>query len=413
MQEQLNDKVSLEEFFQALMDCLENKKNTDGAKKFTAYAFHNLCNLVDEINCRRYVPKRSDCFVVKYPVPREVFCAAFRDRIVQHFVYNELNPVIERLLIQDTCSCRTGKGTDYAIQRVQTFVRKETDNWTDIDNVYYAKLDISGFFMSMDRQRVLSDMLFIVDHIYKGPHKEVLRYLLPIIILTDVTKNANRLSPLSDWDLIPARKSLFGNDKGLPIGNITSQLFANFYLNRLDHIMKHRHSSYVRYVDDIIIVDKDRKKLEQSIVMARNILSTLGMRLNEKKTIISKVKYGIPFLGVRIYPFYTIIGKKKVSRLYYTTRKFPDIEKAFSSVSCRRGMFIRYKGKRLSERWYASLPEEYKEKMKMETGAKFVLVNRPCTNNKTLRSIRLYGNGKGDRDEEVYHQGKRCGLAAV
>lgn len=413
MQEQFNDKVSLEEFFQAFMDCLENKKNTDGAKKFTPYAFFNLCNLVDEINCRRYIPKRSDCFVVKYPVPREVFCAAFRDRIVQHFVYNELNPIIERLLIQDTCSCRIGKGTDYAIRRVQTFVRKETDNWTDIDNVYYAKLDISGFFMSMDRQRVLSDMLFIVDHIYKGPHKEVLHYLLPIIILTDVTKNANRLSPLSDWDLIPARKSLFGNDKGLPIGNITSQLFANFYLNRLDHIMKHRHSSYVRYVDDIIIVDKDRKKLEQSIIMARNILSTLGMRLNEKKTIISKVKYGIPFLGVRIYPFYTIVGKKKVSRLYYMTRKFPDIEKAFSSVSCRRGMFVRYKGERLAERWYYSLPEEYKEKIKMETGAKFVLVNRPCTNNKTLKNIRLYENGKGDRDEKVYHQGKRCSLAAV
>ncbi len=389
-----SEQVSLEDLFVAFIDCRRRKKGKKGAKSFTPYAFHTLSCLRDEMNERRYQLKRSQCFVVKYPVPREVFCAAFRDRIVQHFVYNELNPVIERLLIENTASCRKGKGTDFAIQRCARFVRRETGNYTDIEGVSYGKFDLTGFFMSIDREKLLRDILFVVDNIYTGKYKDVLRYLLPIIILTDVTIGAQRLSPISDWDMIPPNKTLFGNTRGLPIGNITSQLFANFYLNGLDHILQHRHRSYVRYVDDIVIIDRDRKKIEESKRIAINYLSTMGMRLNVRKSIIGQVRYGVEFLGVKVYPYYSVLGRRRIGRLWYTSRKFDSADKAFLSCASRKGMLNRYHGKRISERWYQSLPDEWKGKMKMDSDAHFHLLGKIKVDKDKLRDICLCGAEK-------------------
>jgi len=98
--------VSFEDLYFAYECCRSNKKNKIGAKKFEIAAMFNLTNLLADINNRTYRLKPSMCFLVYEPTVREVFCADFRDRIVQHFVYNELNPVIEKVLIKDTCSCR-------------------------------------------------------------------------------------------------------------------------------------------------------------------------------------------------------------------------------------------------------------------------------------------------------------------
>ena len=391
--------VTLQDLYTAYEDCRHRKKNKKGAKAFDPYTFHILSCLCDEINGRRYRLKPSQCFVIKYPVPREVFCAAFRDRVVQHFVYNELNPVLERMLIRDTASCRIGKGTDYAIRRAQTFVRRETDNYKQIDNVYYAKLDISGFFMSIDRQLLLKKVLWVVDNKYYGRYKAVLHYLLPIIILSDVTKDAVRLSPLSDWDLLPPHKTLFGNDHGLPIGNITSQLFANFYLNDMDHLVKSRHKSFVRYVDDMVIVDTDRNKLIETRQLIMDELSKVNMRLNIRKSIIKNIRYGVQFLGIAIKPYYSVLSGKRIGRLWYTSRNFKDANNAYTSCSSRRGMFERYHGRHLSMRWYESLPDEVKGYLKMDSDAKFYLVGKQALPDKhILQSICLYTGRQGENE---------------
>lgn len=392
MCERQDGMVSLDDLYRAYEDCRKRKKEKRGAVSFEPYAVHSLCRIRDEINSRKYQLKKSQCFVIKYPVPREVFCAAFRDRIVQHFVYNELNPVIEKLIIRDTASCRVGKGTDYAIHRCQTFVRRETENYTSIDGVYFGKFDLSGFFMSIDRQKLLEKVLWVVDNRYKGKFKDVLHYLLPIIILSDVTVGADLLCPASEWDILPARKTLFGNSKGLPIGNITSQLFANFYLNDVDHLMKSRHRSYIRYVDDIVVIDRDKKKLEETRRMLAVALKREGLKLNERKSIISPIRWGVTFLGVKVRPFYSVLSRRRINRLWHTSRTFDSPLLAYRSCGSRKGMFERYHGRHLAERWYRSLDPSIREYLKMDSRAVFRMVGiKALSRNDKLRNIRIYG----------------------
>lgn len=254
--EPFSSPVDLSDMYYAYECCRKNKKNKYGTKKFEANALFNVQRLVEDINSKKYKLSQSQCFIVKDPKVREVFCAHFRDRVVQHFVFNELNPVIDKLLIFDAANCRVAKGTDFAVRRVERFVRSATKDYRE--QAFYLKMDLSGFFMRIQRQGLLDKVEAIIDESYQGKYSEVLHDLVRIILLTDVTKNAVRISPKSEWDLLPAKKTLFGNENGLPIGNICSQLFANLYLNDLDHMIKSRHRYYSRYVDDMIIVDENR-----------------------------------------------------------------------------------------------------------------------------------------------------------
>ena len=310
------------------------------------------------------------CFLVYEPTIREVFCADFRDRIVQHFVYNELNPVIEKVLIKDTCSCRLGKGTDYAIRRLGRFVRRETKNYTA--QAYYLKLDLSGFFMSINRQKLLDMVMELIRHKYRGQYKEVLEYLVPIIILSDVTSHAQRICSPEEWKKLPARKTLFGNSNGMPIGNICSQLFANLYLSPLDHLVKCSLgcSSYVRYVDDMAIIERSRSKLDDVLNRIEKFLPQYNMRINRKKTYIKDIKYGVSFLGIDVKPFYSIMSRRRINKLYKDGRTFLSAEEAYVRTSCRRGNFMRYHGRNIAMRWYGTLPENIKSDFKIQTDMK-------------------------------------------
>lgn len=351
--------ICYEDMYNAYLDCRKRKKNKKDAKAFELNALYNISVLVDEINAGKYKLRPSSCFIIEYPTMREVFCSAFRDRIVQHFVYNELNPVIDKRLIHDTASCRVGKGTDRAIDRVERFVREATDNYTHDAN--YVKADLSGFFMSIDRQLLLEKVLVLIDEDYHGKYKNVLKYLVRIIITTDQTINARFLCDRSMWDKLPKRKSLFGNPYGLPIGNITSQMFVNFYMNDIDHYIKSRHKYYERYVDDIVIVDNDKNKLKETLDGIRKMLPNYNLKLNERKTRIGNVKYGIDFLGIKIKPYYSVIGKKRIGRIYYTTRQITDPVKMVQSANSRKGMFKRYHGYRIARRWYESIHERFED----------------------------------------------------
>lgn len=345
--------------YQAYLDCRKRKRKTAGAKRFGLYAMYNVINLTNEINAGKYKLKPSSCFVVDYPKAREVFCAAFRDRVVQHFVYNELNPVIEKMLIGNTMSCRKGKGTDKAIEKVARNLRRVTDNYTE--EAHSMKIDLSGFFMNIDRDILLEMVLDVVWNHYEGPYTEVLDYLVRIIIKTDITKNAIRICSKSKWDKIPQNKTLFGNKYGIAIGNITSQLFANLYLNNYDHYMKSRHPHYVRYVDDIVVYDTDIGRLYETKELSNEFLANYHQKLNDKKTVISNAKYGVTFLGVDIKPYYNSLSKSRINRLYFTSSKIDSREKLMRSAGSRKGMFKRYKGYNVSQRWFESLPEELKE----------------------------------------------------
>lgn len=374
--------VTLDDMYKAYEDCRRKKKNKAGTIKFEQYALFNCMKLVEEIKARKYRLKPSECFIVEYPTPREVFCASFRDRVVQHFVYNELNPVIEKLLIADTCSCRIGKGTDYAIKREIRKLRQVTDNYTK--DAWIQKIDLSGFFMSINRQWLCEKIMDVVDNHYTGDYKSTLRYLVPIIIISDPTKGAIRLSPPWKWDKLPPRKTLFGNTKGLAIGNITSQLFANYALNDVDHYVKSRHLGYVRYVDDMVIIETDKDRLRETKEGISMMLEGQGMALNTRKSILQKAEYGVPFLGVIVRPYYAVLGKQRINRIYKGGREFADPYKAYESIATRKGMFQRYHGRYVARRWFDSLPQDIRKDIRMNSDTSVIWLGDKLKNNKLL-----------------------------
>ena len=368
-----DSEVTLDDIYMAYEECARRKRNTKEAKEFERDALFNCQQLMDEINNRTYKLQPSKCFVVSYPRKREVFCASFRDRVVQHFIYRELNPVIDKLLIHDTCSCRKGKGTDYAIDRVKRKLRQETENYSK--PVWVMKIDLSNFFMSLNREWLYRRILDVIKRHYKGPYPETLEYLVGIIILTDVTKNTVRLMSPRKWDSLPKSKSLFGSRTGLPIGNITSQLFANYALNDIDHFIKSRHKSYVRYVDDMVLIDESKEKLLETLRLVEKGLNRVGLRVNNRKSYVQRSEFGISFLGVTVKPYYAVLGKQRISRIYRTGKELKTPEDAYKSISSRKGMFTWYKGWRLAHRWMESLPQEVTNRLTMTNDCRVIHKN--------------------------------------
>lgn len=187
-----------------------------------------------------------------------------------------------------------------------------------------------------------------------------------------MTKGTVRLMSPKKWDDLPKGKSLFGSRTGLPIGNITSQLFANYALNDLDHFIKSRHESYVRYVDDMVLIDESKEKLLETWRLMEERLKDIGLRVNRKKSFIQRSEFGISFLGVMIKPHYAVLGGQRISRIYRTGKELRTPEDAYRSISSRKGMFLRYKGWRLAHRWMESLPREVTEGLVMTNDCRVV-----------------------------------------
>ena len=140
-----DNKVTLEELFQAYIDCRKHKRKTTNALDFEADFEQNLIELYHEINDGSYYPGKSIAFIVDKPVKREVFAADFRDRVVHHLIINKLLPLLEKEFIHDSYSCREGKGVQYGVKRVADFVRLCSENYSE--DCYILKMDIQSFFM--------------------------------------------------------------------------------------------------------------------------------------------------------------------------------------------------------------------------------------------------------------------------
>ncbi len=199
-----------------------------------------LLSLTRELESRNYELSQSSCFICNYPVKREIVAADFRDRVVHHLLFNWLNPICERFFIYDTYSCRKGKGTHFGIERARGFMRSVSDDYRK--EAWVIKLDIRGFFMSINRRRLYEILChFLAKNNYGGvDDPELCKYLLEKTVFHDPFEKVLFKSPQREWIGLPADKSLRHSPPGvgLPIGNITSQLFANVYLNPLDHFVK-------------------------------------------------------------------------------------------------------------------------------------------------------------------------------
>mgnify|MGYP002724322381 CR=1 FL=1 len=310
----VNKMVTSEGIFEAYFNCRRGKRTTASAIAYEMDYEERLLNLKDRINDRTYVPTLSTCFVVTRPRYREVFASSFEDRIVHHYASLRLEPLFEEIFSDRTFNCRKGKGVLYGINVLKNDIIECSNNYTS--DCYIMKLDLKGFFMSIDRP-MLQEMVddFIVQH-YKGDDIEDLRFVCRVMILHEPEKCCVRRSPLSFWDNIPKSKSLFtnGDGKGAAIGNLWAQLFANFLLDILDWFIEELGIRYHgRYVDDSYMIDKSKEKLLSCIQPIRELLSSLGLSLNERKFYLQHYTKGVQFTGSIVKPYRTYCGKRTIN----------------------------------------------------------------------------------------------------
>lgn len=313
----------LTDLFTAYFCARKNKRNTASQVRFERNLSENLINLYTEISTGKYKVGRSMCFIIRDPVLREVFAASFRDRIVHHLLYNWLVPIFEPTFIYDSYSCREGKGTLFGIERMEHHIRSCSDNYTK--DCYVMKLDIEGYFMNINRQ-LLFDV--IVKRLKGYESTQVIGFdvnlaidLLYQVIFNDPVKGCYRKGSKSDWKRLPRSKSLFYSPQGcgLPIGNLTSQLFSNIYLSSFDHYVKRvlRFKHYGRYVDDFYIVGRSKEKLVEAIPKIKDFLATeLHLRLHPRKVYIAPIYKGVRFLGAVVKPYQRYVFQRCLSRAH-------------------------------------------------------------------------------------------------
>lgn len=314
-----NGEISLEDVFEAYFECRRNKRRTANALAFEADYESRLIELWKDINSGVYQPGKSIAFIVTEPVKREVFAADFRDRVVHHLIIRKLNPLFEARFIEDSYSCREGKGTQYGIGRVASFIRECSENYTK--DCYILKMDIQSFFMSIDKGILFKYLKeFILNH-YFGEDKNLIVDLVEKVVFNAPEDNCLIKGRRSDWIGLPASKSLFtvAKNKGMPIGNLTSQIFANFYLNFFDRYVKDECGVkyYGRYVDDFVIVHPDKEYL---LGLKENlktyIYAKLRLRLHPKKVYLQHYTKGVKFIGAVIKPGREYIGNRTKGNFY-------------------------------------------------------------------------------------------------
>lgn len=347
--------ISLEDIFQAYFECRKNKRRTANALMFEV-DYETLCvQLWKDINEGTYNIDKSIAFIVTKPKPREVFAATFRDRVVHHLIANRLEPLFEEYFINDIYNCRKGKGTLYGIKRLYEQVKLVSNNFKE--DCYIAKFDLKGFFTSIDKT-ILNNMLQqFIDAKYFGEDKSIIKTLVEKIVMHCPEKNCYLRSNIKKWRLIPKSKSLFynGDLKGLAIGNLTSQLFANFFLAEFDSIESNKFQGYGRYVDDFFIVCKDKNSILNNIKHMKDFLyNNLNVTLHPSKIYLQHFSKGVKFIGAVIKPNRMYTGNATVSNFHkridyfnYIIEnrdiKMKDIKKFLSVINSYLGFMKHYK----------------------------------------------------------------------
>ena len=327
----------------AFEDAARRKRKMSYVRKFEQNLSENLNKLCDELMSRTYIALPSKCFVVTYPKKREVFAAMFRDRIVHHLYFNYTHQIFERTFIADSYSCIQGRGTQYGIDRIRQHIREASLNWQE--KAYAMSLDIRGYFMHINRAKLLriasnsllkmsshrvgmTDDIPIPSGIFLTPYTTwaeirdfgFILWLTEQIVMLDPMENCIIVGDDSDWDDIDHAKCMRFVDKGLalPIGNLTSQLYSNVYMNVFDQFVKRelqcRH--YGRYVDDSAMIDPSKEWLLEQVPVIREFLADeLGLELHMGKLHIQEVHKGVEFLGVFVKPYRDYISSRTLERI--------------------------------------------------------------------------------------------------
>lgn len=255
-----------------------------------------LCRLQDELRGQTYAPGDYRSFKIFDPKERLISAAPYRDRVVHHALVRTLEPVFERTFIFDSYACRRGKGTHAALDRFTGYARRHR---------YVLKCDVRKYFPSIDHA-ILKELVA-----RKIKDRDVLWLVHRIVDRSNPQEEVQHWFPGDDLFTPTALR------RGLPIGNQTSQFFANVYLNPFDHWVQEtlRARHYLRYMDDFVIFSDDKGWLAEAREQCREFLATLRLRLHPDKSVISRVEDGTRFLGFRMFPEHRRLPRANVVRM--------------------------------------------------------------------------------------------------
>ncbi len=289
---------SIENLVSAFKKARKGKSKKDYVISFEKNLGKNIRLLRKELRDKTYKPHELKKFIIRDPKTRTIHASIFRDRIVHHTIVNILQPIYNKIFIYDSFASRKFKGTHEAVKRFEYFLGKVSSNGQKIKKGFNNN-SIKGFVLKAD-----------IKHYFATMNHEVLINIL--------SKN------IKDEDFIWLIKVVLNNfdtkieGRGVPLGNYTSQFFANIYLNSLDYFVKHRLNVkyYIRYVDDFVILDKDKKVLEEHFIKIEKYLKNLRLELHPDKSGIHPLKDGITFLGYRIFYHYRLLRKRNQRQFF-------------------------------------------------------------------------------------------------
>lgn len=267
--------------------------------EFEFFLEDNLLRLETELRAETYRPGGYHSYYIYEPKKRLVSAAPFRDRVVHHALVGVLEPIWEARFIYDSYACRKGKGVHQAVDRAHALLREHR---------YALKGDVVKFFPSVDHAVLLG---LLARHVADPP---VLRLAARIL-----ASGAGVLDGEVEPYWFPG-DDLFAvlRPKGLPIGNLTSQFWANVYLNELDQFVKRelRVRAYLRYADDMLLFDDDKARLWAWAGDISHAAAGLRLRLHDCKTVVLPVTAGVDWLGFRLYPTHRRLRRENVRRAF-------------------------------------------------------------------------------------------------
>lgn len=283
------DIISVDNLLEAWREFLKGKRQKGDVQEFQFNLMDNILSLHQDLINRSYKHGGYQCFKINDPKPRIIHKASVRDRLLHRAVYRILYPFFERTFAPDSLSCRINKGTHKAINRFRLFAYKVSKNNTK--TAWALKCDIKKFFASIDQQILI----------------KILQEYIPDVNIMELLSGI--ISSFCSTEI----------GKGLPLGNLTSQLLSNIYMNKFDQFIKHKLKIkyYIRYADDFVILPSDKKQLEDMVPQISNFLQEkLKLSLHQDKIIIRKHYQGIDFLGYVSFSHYRILRTKTKRRMF-------------------------------------------------------------------------------------------------
>ncbi|MBI5749110.1 MAG: hypothetical protein HZA00_08285 [Nitrospinae bacterium] len=335
---------SFKSVYEAYITCRKRKRNTINALRFEVNLLKNLFDLIRSLSSGSYQPSRSVCFVTHTPKMREVFAADFSDRVIHHLLVPKLEKIFEPKFIYDSHACRKGKGIHAAAMRLKSFMNCVTLGGRI--PAWFIQLDIKSFFMSIDKEILLK----IIERHVKD---ETVMELTRKIINYNNTLNYIYKGNPELLKKIPPHKTLFHTpaNKGLPIGNLTSQFFANVYLNELDQYVKHtlKAKYYLRYVDDFILLDRRKERLLEMKDKIEDFLARKLVLSLKSKFFLKRVSDGADFLGYIIRHNYILVRNRVAGNLKSRLKWFSKRMIVEGKIGSKKYCIIHLRGEMIAK----------------------------------------------------------------